>query len=80
MSSSEDERASDKPDDEPEEEEYQVEKIVKKRTRNGVVEVSFRFCKAAHGVVQECNCDHCFIILQYFLKWKNYDDSDNTWE
>jgi hypothetical protein len=35
-------------------EEYVVEKILKKRVKNGKVE--------------------------YFLKWRNYPDSDNTWE
>lgn len=39
---------------EEEEEEYEVEKILKRRTVKGKVE--------------------------YYIKWKNYPDSDNTWE
>jgi chromobox protein 5 len=52
---SDDERRSDgEAGEEPAEEEYVVEKILKKRVKNGRVE--------------------------YYLKWKNYPDTDNTWE
>ncbi|XP_053210374.1 chromobox protein homolog 1-like [Panonychus citri] len=46
--------ASDQPESENIEEEYIIEKILDKRSRNGVFE--------------------------YFLKWKGYSESDNTWE
>jgi len=41
-------------DDGQDEEEYQVEKVMKKRIRNGVTE--------------------------YLLKWRNFDESENSWE
>lgn len=50
---SDDERRSNEAGEE-EEEEYVVEKILKKRVKNGKAE--------------------------YYLKWKNYPETDNTWE
>lgn len=52
---------------------YVIEKILKKRLRDGKV-------SEKNGARKQPKVtDFCF-QTEYLLKWKDYDDSDNTWE